>query len=101
MDIEKEFEKEEEEEVYDPNMDDILRKCVELIWDDYDKDGNGVLDIDECKDFLMSAISEIGESKDFLNKDFEKCFKMVDTDGSGNIDKEEMFQFIKIVANNK
>ena len=35
----------------------------------------------------------------FNDGDFEECFSEFDKDGSGTIEKEEMVEFIKKVAN--
>ena len=41
----------------------------------------------------------VGPDNEVFNEnDFEECFKKVDQDGSGTIDKEEMFKFIKIAS---
>ena len=76
------------------NVDDILRKCVKQIWSEYDDDNSGVLDKEETKRFIMSTIKDMGDGESFTNEDFEKCFKKVDSDGSGTVDPEEMLQFI-------
>ena len=67
-------------------MDKILKECVDEIWTHYDTDGNGTLDKEECKKFIMSAVEEMGVGPDnevFTDKDFEECFSKVDADGSG------------------
>ena len=41
----------------------------------------------------------VGPDNEVFNEnDFEECFKKVDVDGSGTIDKDEMFKFIKIAS---
>jgi len=104
-----------------PNIDDILERCIDDIWAEYDQDRNGHLDREECKDFILSTIREMqnagqggmpggsGDSRittqaapgsgDFSDEDFEACFRKVDTDNSGVISRDEMLQFIKVVAN--
>ena len=83
----------------EPDVDDLLKKCLEQIWTEYDDDASGQLDKDECKKFIMDTVKEMGGDEDFSEEEFEACFQQVDLDGSGTIDQEEMLKFIKIVAN--
>lgn len=76
-----------------------LASQVEEIWNRYDEDGNGFLDKFECRMFLEDykaehPLIELDMSDD---KKFEKVFAHIDTDNSGQIDKEEMTYFIKIL----
>ena len=89
----------EEQAKMEPDVDEILRKCVQQIWTEYDDDASGFLDKDECKNFIMDTVKEMGDGEQFTDEDFEACFAQVDTDGSGTIDQDEMLSFIKIVAN--
>ena len=97
-----------------PKIDDILRACIDDIWDEFDTDNDGELDQKECKKFIINAIKElqnagqptqreasslITDESSFNDADFATCFRKVDTDGSGQITKDEMLQFIKVVAN--
>mmetsp|Transcript_17760 Transcript_17760/g.22374 ORF Transcript_17760/g.22374 Transcript_17760/m.22374 type:complete len:92 (+) Transcript_17760:101-376(+) len=78
--------------------DIVIKRCVEDIWSHYDNDGNGVLDKEETKRFVMEQLEEIDEGKVFDDDDFDECFRNFDVDGSGTIDKEEMVEFIKKAA---
>ena len=66
----------------------------------YDADGNGVLDKDESKLFVQEMMSDLvapsGEEID--DASFEQIFAMLDTDGSGSIDKQEMFNYLRHVC---
>lgn len=70
-----------------PNIDvdeiSILKKCIKLVWDEYDVDKSGYLDKEECRAFINGAVKEIGDGEHFCNKDFENCFAKVDVDGNG------------------
>ena len=76
----------------------VLKRCVEDIWDQYDNDGNGVLDKEETKRFVVEQLEEIEEGRMFDDDDFDECFRNFDVDGSGTIDKLEMVEFIKKAA---
>ena len=79
-------------------VEEIINKCVNDIWGQYDKDGNGHLDKKEAKAFVLKTIVNMqGETK-FTDQEFEECFKEFDKDGSGTIEKSEMAIFIKKVA---
>ena len=78
----------------------IIAKCVDDIWSDYDQDGNGHLDREETKEFVIATLNEMSDDGqvEFSDEDFKKCFREFDKDGNGTIDKVEMATFIKKVA---
>ena len=80
------------------DIDQVIRKCVDDIWAEYDKDGSGALDKDETKKFVQNTLHEMSDNGEFSEADFEACFKEFDKDGSGTIEKDEMAIFIKKVA---
>ena len=81
------------------DLDAVIRKCVEDIWSEYDKDGSGALDRKETKNFVNNSLSEMNDSgEQFSDADFDACFREFDKDGSGLIEKEEMALFIKKIA---
>ena len=91
-----------------PETDDIIRKCIDQIWEQYDEDNSGYLDREETRRFIISTIGEMDEADDdnddnrddgFTEEDFEQCFRKVDVDNSGAISKDEMLTFIKLIAN--
>ena len=83
------------------NIDTVIAKCVDDIWAEYDKDGNGNLDKEETKAFVKKTLVDMEQGQEggeFSDEDFEACFKEFDKDGSGTIEKDEMAIFIKKVA---
>ena len=80
------------------DIDAVIKKCVDDIWLEYDKDGSGALDKEETKKFVDNTLSEMPDGGEVMESDFEVCFKEFDKDGSGTIEKEEMAAFIKKVA---
>jgi len=44
------------------------------------------------------TLTEMGESGNFSEKDYNECFKEFDRDGNGTISRQEMRIFIKRVA---
>ena len=79
-------------------LNSVIEKCVNDIWAEYDKDGNGFLDKDETKAFVKNTLSEMNDSASIEDQDFEDTFKEFDKDNSGTIEKDEMAAFIKKVA---
>ena len=80
------------------DIDQVIKKCVDDIWAEYDKDNSGALDKAETKQFVQNTLHEMSDNGEFSETDFEACFKEFDKDGSGTIEKEEMALFIKKVA---
>ena len=84
------------------DVDKVIQSCVDDIWDEYDRDGNGTLDRDETKRFICTTLSEFTgqpvEFDAFSQEDFDSAFDMFDRDNSGTIDKKEMVVFIRKVA---
>ena len=80
------------------SIDAVIAKCVDDIWTEYDKDGNGNLDKNETKAFVKKTLAEMAGGDEFSDDDFEACFKEFDKDGNGTIEKDEMAVFIKKVA---
>ena len=76
----------------------VIEKCVNDIWEEYDKDGNGCLDKQETKAFVKNTLSEMNDNASIEEQDFDDTFKEFDKDGSGTIEKDEMAAFIKKVA---
>ena len=80
-------------------IDQVIRKCVDEIWQKYDADGNGYLDKQETKQFVKDTLHDMSDGDGFNDADFEECFGEFDKDASGTIEKIEMVEFIKKVAN--
>ena len=54
----------QQEEVYE-DVDTILRKAIDEIWEMFDDDGNGLFDIDETSSFIKHTLTEMGESPEY------------------------------------
>ena len=53
-----------QDEVYE-DVESILRKTIDEIWEMFDDDGNGLFDIDETTSFIRHTLTEMGESPDY------------------------------------
>lgn len=43
-----------------PQHEELIAKTVEAVWGQYDKDGNGFLDKEECFAFVKDSLKEMG-----------------------------------------
>ena len=80
------------------DVDHIINTVIEEIWDEFDDDGNGTLDVDETHLFVKSTLQEMGEKPDYSQEDFNECFKYFQPGAAGVITKLEMRIFIKKIA---
>ena len=82
------------------NIDQVIQGCIDDIWHEYDQDGSGTLEKEECKAFVLNTIQEFtGQSVENLSlEEFDKTFAEFDHDENGKIDKHEMLHFIRRVA---
>lgn len=73
------------------NIDEYINK----LWTKFDDNDNGVLDKEEAKEFYKHCVVELKGKKNFRETHFLEWFDIVDTDGSGTIEKDEMTDCIK------
>jgi hypothetical protein len=45
--------------------DDALLQVVDSLWDQYDDDGNGCLDMDETRKFILNIMSQVPNAAEF------------------------------------
>lgn len=66
-------------------QDDILvTKTIEMLWAKYDVDGNGYLDRNETKRFVVDSMKEMGmPTAGITDQLFEDTFREYDSDSSG------------------
>jgi len=70
---------------------------LDLLWNNYDYDGNGVLDRSECRDYIKAVAKyvEKDRAKNYDEAQFDTLFDKFDDDKNGFIEKSEMAVFIK------
>jgi len=66
------------------------------LWVQFDTDNSGTLQKNEARVFVQHMMKDMG--CDFDENQFEECFKEIDLDGNGTIEKKEMANFIKQIA---
>ena len=58
---------------------EIIDTCVDQIWSKYDTDGNGTLNEQETKRFIVDNIEEMtGKNKVWTDNDVELCYQEFD-----------------------
>ena len=102
------------QEYLDDSGDKAMSNYVRSIWKQYDADNNGVLDTDEAKRFVREMMSELvvsqstytgstadedlDEPGELDEEGFQEIFRMIDTDDSGTITKQEMFDYLRNIC---
>lgn len=77
-----------------------MAKCVNDIWAEFDKDGNGFLDREETKAFVARTLGTLQggvDNAEFNEEAYTETFNTFDVDQTGKISKNEMSAFIKKV----
>lgn len=76
-----------------------LEKAVEGVFNYYDKDKNGTLDIKEVTDLINDALKQMKQKKNVSQKEVDAFIGSVDEDKDGKIDKKELLKIFKKVVN--
>ena len=73
---------------------------LDNLWNQMDKDNNGVLDKREANQFLQQVWTtmEVDESRRD-EADFDHMFDVFDQDNSGYLDKKEFADLIRVLSN--
>ena len=79
----------------------VFSKSLDDLWIEKDADGNGFLNIDEAKEFLLDIqkIIENDRAKNFDMQELPVLFEKFDEDNNGYLTKGQMAQLIKLVFN--
>ncbi len=77
----------------------VISKIVDRIWIEWDKDQSGSLDKAETREFLKYAMKDFPQGYD--DSKFDETFNVIDTDGDGLMDKQELAYFIKSLLKKK
>ena len=64
------------------DTDAAIRKCVDDIWNKYDKHGSGCLDKEETQKFVQNTFSVIADLSALSDADFDAVFKDFDKEQS-------------------
>ncbi len=73
-------------------------KLISSIWSHYDKDGNGYLSKPEARHFADKFLKNSKEQLTMNDSDFNEWFKILDSDGDGQISIVEMANYFKVLT---
>ena len=71
-----------------------LKSLVFEVFREADEDGNGDLELHECRNFLKKLMGRTYPEKEWDEETFKKGFYGIDVDIDGSIDFEELFGII-------
>lgn len=81
--------------------DDDLRNAVNAVFDAYDKDKSGTLEIDEVKSLINDALKHMGQNREVTKAEVDQFVAAVDKNSDGKIAKPELFEIFKKVISGK
>ena len=71
-----------------------LKAVIYAVFSEADEDGNGDLDINECRIFCRKLMSQTYPDLPWDEERYKQGFYGIDVDKGGSIDFEEMFKII-------
>ena len=72
-----------------------LNQKLDEIWDQFDGDEDGVLNLEEGKAFLSSMLQQL-TGKEATKENIDNTFAEIDADGNGDLDRGEVLEFLKL-----
>lgn len=73
---------------------DQVTLLIDIIWDRYDKDKSGTLEISELHNFLNEFYSDAGLDAMVFEFEVEDLINEIDKSGDGIIQKDELIKFM-------
>ena len=71
-----------------------LKAVVYSVFSEADEDGNGDLDLNECRTFLRKLLRRTYPEKEWDEEQYKEGFYGIDVDKGGSIDFDELFLHI-------
>ncbi len=81
--------------------DDDLRNAVNAVFDAYDKDKSGTLEVNEVRSLINDALKHMGQNREVTKAEVEQFVAAVDKNSDGKIAKPELFEIFKKVISGK
>ena len=81
--------------------DDDLRNAVNAVFDAYDKDKSGTLEVNEVRNLINDALKHMGQNREVTKAEVEQFVAAVDKNSDGKIAKPELFEIFKKVISGK
>jgi Ca2+-binding EF-hand superfamily protein len=80
--------------------DNDLRAAVDKVFDVYDADKSGTLEVSEVTKLINDALTHMKHNRQVSEQEVKAFISAVDTSGDGKIQKPELFEIFKKVINN-
>ena len=77
--------------------DDDWNAIIDVLWAQYDVDQSGYIDKEEIEPLAQAALSQVGFTEELDKEVLTSFFAEVDSDGNGQIDKDELLRFMKSI----
>lgn len=74
---------------------EAVAEIIEALWVNFDTDVDGRINREECHELVLDLMGSF--NKTFTDKEFEGCFKLLDTSGQGYVAKKNMITFMQSV----
>ena len=71
-----------------------MKAVIFAVFNEADDDGNGDLDINECRTFCKKLMSQTYPDAEWDEERYKNGFYAIDVDKGGSIDFEELFNII-------
>lgn len=73
-----------------------MNRVVDQYWANYDKDGNGFLDMNEVRPFAEHIMASVGvKAQDVTEENCKNFFTSLDLNQDGKVERSELMQFLK------
>ena len=67
-----------------------IANTVNQVFEKYDRNQNGVLDLDETREFVKDTLLDNGMGSQFSEEAFQEVMESFDKDGDGFVGKHEL-----------
>ena len=78
-------------------VDQELRSAVFWVFEAYDVDGSGGLEIEEVVVMVNDALAYMKQNRKVKQSEVEQFMSQIDKNNDGTVDKNELYQLFKFV----
>lgn len=77
----------------------MLKSYIESVFNKYDTDGNGGLDVQEMTLFFNDLFKKLGINTTVTEAQSMEAIKSIDDNSDGMVDRQELFKAFKLMLN--
>lgn len=78
--------------------EEAIETIIHDMWQVFDLDGNGTLDFDEAKKFVIEGLSILQKSHRYSEETFKILFNKFDEDESRSLDRDELKELLMEIS---